>query len=300
MSLLSDTQGRPERVRSLLRLLDALGGRASRDEVDTWMMPGSFRDTEKSLSQVNQTVGCARSLGLVEDDGDALVLSVDPVPSDMQVFLDLVHARLCDPQNEADNVLFRAYACVVLETARTGNTDWLAKPKTITEIAPSINRILAHGESDQRVFNTTKAPPWRVWMVALGLAVEGGNALPYLFPQPAERLTRELPAIADAHGRGVEIPAATFMAEVARRMPYLDGGQVYARVAAQFVEVHRWQSRAGRVTNVVSEALRDLHDEGTIELIARADAADALSLHHEIGSPLRSFVGVIIRDGAGQ
>ncbi|KIG17584.1 hypothetical protein DB30_03065 [Enhygromyxa salina] len=227
------------------------------------------------------------------------MLSVDPAPNGMEAFLDLVHARLCDPQNEADDVLFRAYACVVLETERTGNTDWLAQSSAA--IATSINRILAHGESGaQRVFNNTKAPAWRAWMVALGLAIEGGNTLPYLFPQPAQRLIRELPAIADAHGRGVEIPAATFMAEMGRRMPYLDGGQVYARVAAQFAEVHSWRLRAGWVTTVVSEALRDLHDEGTIELVARADAADALSLHREIGSSLRSFVGVIVRDEADQ
>lgn len=300
MSLLSDTQGRPERVWSLLRLLDALGGRAARDEIDTWMIPASFRENEKSPSQVSQTVGSARSLGLVEDDGNDLVLRVDPLPEDMQAFTDLIHARLIDPQNEADSVLFRAYACVLLETARTGNTDWLVN-QTLPDIAIYINRILVRGENgDQRVFNKDKAPAWRAWMVALGLAVQGGKALPYLFPQPAERLTRELPAIADAHGRGVEIPAATFMAELGRRMPYLDGGQVYTRVAAQIAEEHGWRLRAGWVSNVVSETLRDLHDEGAIELIARADSPDALSLHHEAGSPLRSFVGVIVRDGGAQ
>ena len=74
MSLLSDTQGRPERVWSLLRLLQALGGRVPRSDVNTWMMPASFRDSEESLSQVTQTIGSARSLGLVEDDGDVRVV----------------------------------------------------------------------------------------------------------------------------------------------------------------------------------------------------------------------------------
>ena len=300
MSLLSDTQGRAERVWSLLRLLDALGGRALSKDIDTWMMPASFRRDEASLSQVHQTVGCARSLGLVSDDKNHLVLMVDPVPANMQAFTDLVHARLCDPPNEVDTILFRAYACVVLETERTGNTNWLAD-QPISDIAIYINRILGLGGSgDQRLFNKDKAAAWRAWMVAVGVAVEGGRTLPYLFPQPAERLIRELPAMADAHGRGVEIPAATFMAEMGRRMPYLDGGRVHARVAAQFAEEYSWRSRAGWVSNVVSETLRDLHDDGAIELIPRSDAPDALSLHYEVGSALHSFVGVIIRDGGAQ
>ncbi|MCA9713727.1 MAG: hypothetical protein H6713_17565 [Myxococcales bacterium] len=296
MSLLSDTQGRPERVWSLLRLLQALGGRASRGDVDTWMMPASFRDSDKSLSQVAQTVGSARSLGLVDDDGDELVLLVEDVPATMQGFADLAHYRLCEPLNDADAVVFQAYACVIVETARKGNSDWLAEQKA-AEIANFINRVLVHGEdSDLRRFNKEKAPAWRAWLVALGLAFEA-SALPYLFPQPAERIARELPAIAASLGIDVEIPATKFVNELGRRMPYLDGGSVHKQLADRIAAVHDWRQREGSLSNVLSEALRDLHDEGVIELRARADAKDALILDHDPGSPLRSFVGVVICGG---
>jgi hypothetical protein len=291
MSLLSDTQGRPERVWSLVRLLDALGGRVTRDDLHSWMMPVSFRENDKSLSHVSQTLGSARSLGLVSDEGNEIKLELD-LPDDITAFMDLVHQRLCTPHNEADRVLFHAYACVVLETERTRGTDWLTDQNT-EQIASRINTVLVGNESE-RVFNNSKVPAWRAWMVALGLAFEGASGFPHLFPQPAERLLRELPAIVAKHGRGVEIRASTFMAEVAERMPYVDGGSIHTQIADQM----QMPRRPGWIGNVLSEALRDLHDDRVIELISRADAPDSLSLAQETGSLLRSFVSVIIPDGS--
>lgn len=300
MSLLSDTQGRPEGVWSLLRLLDALGGRAPRDDVDRWMMPVSFRSSDKSISHVSQTVGCARSLGMVADEARDLTLALATVPQTIEAFSDLVHQRLIAPPNQADGIVLKVYACVVLQTTRTGGTNWLAE-QTIPDIASDFNRVLMRGEDgDDRVFNQYKAAPWREWIIAMGLGFAGGgkNALPYLFPQPAARLLRELPALADDLGVGVEIPAATFMHALAQRMPYLDGGTTYTHVASLVAEEHGWQPRAGWISNVLSEALRDLHEDGKLSLVARTDAADSLSLSHDPASPLGSFVAVVIRDGA--
>lgn len=293
MSLLSDTQGRPERVWSLLRLLAALDGRATTGDIETWMMPPPFRTAERSLVQVHQTVGCARSLGFVRDEDDTLVLDV-VVPASLEAFGDLVHERLCHPPNEADRVVLRAYACCLAITEKAGgSTEWLTE--NADRIAGHLDDALQRIDpSPQRLFNATKAPAWRAWLVALGLAVEGA-ALPSLYPQPTARMARLLPTIAQTNGWDVEIPARTFVDELAARMPYLEGGSLFTEAASSC----GFKPRPGWLGGIASEALRDLHDEGAIELRSRADARDALSLHAEAGARQRSVVGVVIpREGA--
>ncbi|MED5370941.1 MAG: hypothetical protein VX899_08020 [Myxococcota bacterium] len=293
MSLLSDTQGRPERVWSLCRLLDALGGQARRDEVETWMMPASFRENEKSLVQVRQTIGAARSLGVVRDDGSEIALQVEVLPDSLPSFSDLAHGMLRDQPSDADIVMMRAYACVVLETERTDGTSWLAE-QSDKQIADRIDEVLRTGEDiETRLFNPTKIAPWRAWMLALGLGFEGGPALPTFFPQPAERILRELPKLRSESGTTGEIPASTFMSLLAARMPYLDHGAVSEEISSKM----GYRLRPGWVSRVVSEALLDLHDDGVLRLVSRADAPDALSLVGDATSPVKSFVGVVLLDG---
>lgn len=287
MSLLSDTQGRPERVWSLLRLLDALGGRVARGAVDTWMMPPAVRAHDKSLSQVQQTVGCARSLGFVRDDGGDLVLAIDLPPS-TDAFLDRLHDRLCDPPNREDELVLRAYACTLALTAGDGgSTKWLEQKVAV--IAGRIDAVAGDDKTATRDFNSTKAPAWRSWLVALGLAVSG-DALPYLQPSPAARLARVLPGIADRFGWGEEIAAADFVAAVAERLPYLDGGDLWIDACRRCGV--RLPPR--QLSNTLSEALSDLEDEGRLTLINRADAGEAWSLHPESTRRHNAFVGVTI------
>lgn len=295
MSLLSDTQGKPERVHSLLQLVSSLGGRAPKDQLLTWMMPRSFRNDDQSLVQVRQTIGCSRSLGLARDDGDDLVLDEDvAVPADPLEFADLAHCRLRDAPSEPDRVVMLAYAYFVLETARTGSTNWI-HDQSGEKVANQINAVLQRSADPgaDRLFNSTKYGAWRDWMVALGLGYEAGKTLPSFFPHPAERLARELRHIVRLHGKGTEIPASTFVKAVAVQMPYLDGGAVFEDVAGRL----GWRPKGGWVTSVLSESLRDLHDEGVLHLIGRADAPDALSLAPDVSSPLKAFVGVVIPNG---
>jgi len=291
MSLLSDTMGQPERVWSLCRLLEAIGGRGERAEVERWMMPASFRATEKSVIQVNQTLGAARSLGVVAGEADEVLLRMDEVPSDIADFMDEAHRRLRDEPSDADQIVLEVYACTLVETERFGSTEWLAA-RTVKQIAEHIDDVLQGAQRGAtRLFNSTKFAPWRRWMLALGLGYESPGVLPAFYPQPAERISREVRSMEFAVGE--EIPAQAFMTALRRRMPYLDHGEVFDAVCKRA----GFQLRPGWLSRVTSEALLDLHDEGVLRLVARADAPDAFSLVSDVTSPVRSFVGVILNVG---
>ena len=295
MSLLSDIQGRPEGVHSLLQLLAAFGGRLPRDEITTWMMPASFRREEKSVSAVSQTIGCARSLGLAEDRGSDVCLAVDTVSHDPGGFADLVHARLRDAAADADRVMFLAYAYFILRTEQEQGTGWI-DDRSVKEVAGQLNSVLqvAENSDEEGNFNSSKYPAWRAWMVTMGLGFEASTILPSFFPQPSERLGRELPALIAILGQGEEIPAFSFLEALAQRMPYLDGGHIYHEVAARM----RWRPSGDALGIVLSEALRELHDEGRFELVMRGDAADAVSLAPDPIHKPSAFVGVVIHNGA--
>lgn len=294
MSLLSDTQGHPERVWSLLRLLDALGGSTPKEDIATWMMPASFRQSDDSVKNVQQLIGAARSLGLVVDKDGELALTIDRVPEDMIAFSILAHQKLREEPAEADAIMLQVYACIVLETERTGGTNWLNEHKS-SEIADRINAILEKGvQTETRLFNKTKLTAWRRWMIALGLGVEAGRILGTFYPHPAEGLSRELIVIREEHGSDKEIPAGVFIKALARQMPYLDGGSVYKDISDRL----GYQPQSGRVSRVLSEALLDLHAEGCLRLVPRADASDALTLVSHATSAIRSFAGVVISGGA--
>src|SRR5437762_5592214 len=109
MSLMSDTQGTPERVWSLVRLLGAHGGEMPRHDVKEWLDPLE-RDTLGTA--VANTIGAASSLGLVSTDnnGKSLRLEVSDLPRDIDCFSDWVHDRLAKlPGDDSDAIVLAAF-----------------------------------------------------------------------------------------------------------------------------------------------------------------------------------------------
>jgi len=80
MSLLSSTQGTPERVWSLVSALHANGGTLDRTETIEWLNPGFLRDGQDIRERpdaLNQTLGAASSLHAIELDRDSVRLSLN-------------------------------------------------------------------------------------------------------------------------------------------------------------------------------------------------------------------------------
>ncbi|MFZ6181623.1 hypothetical protein [Nannocystis pusilla] len=293
MSLLTYTQGRFEGVRSLVRLLHAHQGRMPRALVLKWMQPEAFQSERGATKPVEQLIGCARSLRLVEDVQRDLVLVGEPGPTDPVAFADRVHAILRDEPDPGDRVMFLVYAWFVVKIEQHGGTQWIADA-TVNDLTDEAEAALAKHSPDERAdtFNSTRFSAWCSWIVALGLGHEAA-CLPAFFPHPSERLSRELPSCVRELGVNVEIPARGFLDVLKQRMPYLDGGAIWKDVAARSGFVPR-EKTLGRV---LSEALRELHDEGRLQLIMRGDSAGAVALASDPLHAVATFSAVRLAEG---
>jgi hypothetical protein len=288
MSLLSSPQGAPDRVWSVLGALEANGGRLSRPALLAWINPvfvqGGIARTITGEPD-GQALGSASSLELVHRDGGDYQLT-RTAPASFRVFADEVHDRLCRIGSEdPDFVVLQVFAFVVAETDRRRSTLWLMI--NAVDLADTINVGLGEQSESQtdRAFNTSKMAAWRRWLAFLGLITELPDRMSF-YPYVADRLLREL--VRANLPRGEEIPAARLLEVVARRLPYLDGGLLHAAATTGDRPAGR------RLSRVLSTALRDLHDEGTIEIRVRGDAADVHELAPDL-HPLKSLQSIVLK-----
>ena len=284
MSLMSDTQGTPERVWALVRLVAARGGRIPREEVRHWLDPISWDASESTA--VAQTVGAASSLELVNLDATtkSLILGINKIPGDPLAFTDWIHERLVGlPSLHPDAVVLRAFAWFVANSAKQQGTTWM-NGLSNQNIADSIRSALGH-DSEGATFNATRYPRWRDWITFLGLGYDvplKGSTI--FFPYVIERMRRLRDDIFKDVNTSVEIDAKAFLERLARRMPYLDGGTLFDDMAQRV----GWSPTSRQLSSVMSTALRGLHDCGTLELRMYGDTRDAWSLSpdptHKIGA----------------
>jgi len=274
MSLLSATQGSPERVWSLLRLLDAHGGTLSREELLIWLNPEFTRREGTSISQLsaaNQTIQAALSLDLITADAKNYSLTGTNAPQTFLEFADVVHERLCNTdEGDPDRVLLDAYAWVVLKIEREEGFGWLTSWRN-SRLADEVNHDLRAADQvdDSRKFNDTKIPSWRAWLAALGLQVELPTSGHY--PYIAERLAREL--LASDLPLERELPAKQVLEVIAHRMPYVDDGKFMKEVLAR-----KGDTPPRHLSRVLSVSLRDLQEEGVLVVGVRGDSSEMVQL----------------------
>lgn len=295
MSLMSDTQGTPERVWSLVNLLRAHGGGLSREGVRVWLDPF---DTDTQGTAIQQTTGAAASLDLVESDrsaGSVRLLASD-LPGTLADFADWVHAKLVrTPPEHGNSVVLEAYAWFIATCAREESTVWIER-----ESADSLTdriRVDLTSETEQGRFNKTRYPRWRDWIAFMGLGLDlpipSGQSF---YPSATIRLEREMATLRDRFGTGAEITAEAFLNALVRRMPYLDGGDLFRTAATRI----RWPPPARRLSIVSSSALRDLDDDGVLELKMHGDAPNAFTLHPDPTHKKQAFVSVVLKPGEGR
>ena len=114
-----------------------------------------------------------------------------------------------------------------------------------------------------------------------------------LYPTITERLERELSVLVDTLSPVTEHVFADFLVSLGQRMPYIDGGALFIDLAQR--EGLRPMGR--RLSRVLSNALRDLHDDGRIELIAVGDTAGMYELVGE-AHPVRTVTSIRFTLGA--
>lgn len=299
MSLLSSTQGTPERVWSLIGALAANGGTLPRSEAHDWLNPG-FLVADQTISEkataFAQTLGAATSLGVVRPEAGLLRLDPSCTATAFGDFCDWVHDRLVSLDSHAkDAVVLETYAYIAAESHRQGSLAFVHS-WTADAFADAADKALPDEADDdgERRINRTKLPTWRRWLDCLGLSI----ALPGVslsHPSADARLAREVSHIAvGPEETGIELPAEACLQRLAQRLPYLDGGRMFAETARR---IGHAPSRR-QLSPLLSASLRNLHDEGVIELRLRGDAGDVVHLSPESTHQVQTFHGVMILGGA--
>lgn len=290
MSVLARPQGIPERVWSLVAGLNALGGRADRATFEALINPGFKKDgieirTKAELA--GDAWGAASSLGLIQSDRGEATLKV--VFASLEEFADHLHDHLANlPPGDSNSVIFEAYAWVAAESSRRGDLGWIYDLDRGAFADQANMALVDQGGEDGRPINETKMVPWRRWLVFMGMGVP--LPLPNVsdFPSPASRVARELrraglPAEA-------EITADRFLATLAERMPYLDGGRLFLQACQRIGHTPRPLT----LSPLLSAALWDLHDETVIALRPRGDSTDAVRLSGDPSHAIQTFNSVVL------
>jgi hypothetical protein len=287
MSLMTDTQGTPERVWSLVGLLRAHDGELGREAIKTWLDPFG---TDTKGTAIQNTIGAGASLDLIEPDRAAgtVRLVADDLPDTLSGFADRIHGKLVQtPLDHANSVVLEAYAWFVATCAREKGTTWIER-----ESADSLTeriRVDLTPEGEEGRFNKTRYPRWRDWIGFMGLGLD----LPIprgqsFYPSVTTRLDREMAVLRERFGTDAEISAENFLTALTERMPYLDGGELFQTATKRI----RWSPPARQLSIVLSTALRDLDDDGVLELKMYGDAPNAFTLHPDPTQRKRAFIAV--------
>lgn len=285
MSILSNPQGTPERVWSLVSGLAALGGTLPRGEFLSILNPGYSAGGQEIAANENNAAngtGTATALELVERRGDEIQLRNVGALTTPSHLADYVHDFLCSRGvGNIEAVIAEAYAWLVVESHDRRDLGWLYELGK-DEFADAVNTGLVGEDEDGRLMNSTKVTAWRRWLLFMGLSVKlPGNFIEY--PLPAKRIEIELQRA--NVGPETSMPAAEFLELLAARCPYLDRGRLFKQACKR----KSYTADDRLLSAVLSNALRDLSSNGKLSLKLSRDTADAITLCADPTTPNVSF-----------
>ncbi|WOJ88376.1 hypothetical protein RZS28_11050 [Methylocapsa polymorpha] len=292
MSLLSNTQGSPERVWSVLTALATFGGQ-SRAELESLLNPGSLKagvTTLVNTANVRQVISAASSLGGVDGDRSSVSTHVGVAVIDQPSMSDWVHDVLCGIESSAkDAVVLETYAWLIARSERMGSMSWIYELTAESFADQAAAGLIGDDDDGGKKMNKEKVVAWRRWLVFLGLATAMPAPMP-ANPSPAARIHRELQR---ASAQGSMQSADEFLGLLSERMPYLDRGRLYLQACERLSQ----PSSPRRLSPVLSAALRELQDEGALDLQQLGDSPDVVSLSPDPTHPTQGFVQVSIAAG---
>jgi hypothetical protein len=291
MSLLSNTQGSPERVWSALACL-ATFGEQSRGELENLLNPGSLKAgvaTLVNIANVRQVISAASSLGGVDRDRSSASTGVGLAIADQRSISDWMHDVLCRLHTEAkDAVVLETYAWLVARSEQAGSMSWIYELSADAFADQAAAGLVGDDDDGGKKINKEKVVAWRRWLVFLGLATSMPAPMP-AHPSPAGRISRELQR---ASIQGLTLSADEFLGVLSTRMPYLDRGHLYIQACRRLSR----PPTPRQISPVLSAALRELQDEGSLDLQQIGDSPDVVNLSPDPTHPTKGFVRVKIAE----
>lgn len=294
MSVLSQPQGTPERVWSLIDGLQAAGGILQAEDYSALLNPGYVREGNMvaiSPTQAKDATGVSTNLNLVvkEEDNYRLV-GTSLITS--EIFPDLVHDIFlaCAP-GEPDAVMLDAYAWLIAESHRRKDLAWCTTMDNNSFVDAMRAGLKGEDDDGSRTMNTTRLPAWRRWQVFLGLcqALPATEKTNYWHFSPARRIAREL--VRAKVPIETSISLTEFLGVVAERCPYLDGGSKFSSVCNSLGYVHSPRELSAALT----VGLRELEADGLLEFSLIGDSSDAVQFLSDPSFRTNSFNRVSVR-----
>lgn len=292
MSVLARPQGWPERVWSYVAGLEALGGSAEREQIEALINPGYLKDGAKvhtAATMAGDIFGAARSLALITQDRQRVTLCDGVETSDFEVFADALHDRFASPAaDDTNRVMFETYAWFVAESDRQGHLAWLTELSN-PQLADAAIQGLRGEDEDGRPMNPTKLVAWRRWMGRLGLMIDLPLTKAPDHPHATARTARELARGGLAPGD--RLTHREFLRRLVERQPYFDTGRLFVQACARMDHT----PKPDRLSPLLSATLRDLHDDGRIQLELPGDSGDGLTLTGAEDHEVTNFNNVTIK-----
>jgi hypothetical protein len=267
----------PPRLHAMVRLVSRLHN-PTREDIYDLLQPTKLLSKLKDQNTANDVYTAARQSGLLLED-EAKIVRLQAEAQDVEQLADFRRAMqrklLHITDDSSNNYLLNIF-----------NAWYAVQEERIFQLTSKDFEIRFNDEifpgSEGRDFNTTKYNGWRNWTVFLGLGWPmrfSGRDL--VVPDANERL---LPLLDELLPDGEKIVLfSTFMEQLAEYCPELDGGRLFERC---------WQAsrgaekRGNRLSLMLSNALRVLHDSGAIELVSQSDAPVRWQLYAAVGHPL--------------
>lgn len=234
---------------------------ATPDSIRTLLQPAGLPDLKDSSNQAAHHLKAARELSLVvEDDEKHLRLAYavrDGKPS-AKVAIVTGFDRSVLASSDLEPWFGRLYSYVIARGEDGIPPDGASRKMLCTQFNDALP---AHIERTNPL-NETKLGNYVRWFSYIGLGWRDPSKR--FVPDPTERLSRSLPAI---FGSSRRLDAIAFMAALAQVCPELDGGALFLDATE---EHYRMSDRV--CTGALALALRNLHDEGVIELDCPKDS----------------------------
>jgi len=233
---------------------------ASTSSIERLIQPKGLPDLTSSSKQATQHLNAARELRLITQDEEGNCRLAKTVregkPTSNQMILEAFD-QLVLSDAKIEPWFGRIYAFVVARSRIIPGSRG-ARDDLCTEFSDALPMHVDKANPA----NSTKLSHYLRWYcyVGLGWYDPAGSFV----PDPTVRLRRSLARI---FGSSKRMDAADFMSTLAVVCPELDAGALFSEVAASVF------NKADRIcTSALAIALRNLHDEGVIQLDCPADS----------------------------
>jgi len=288
VALLNLTAFTPQMAYAVCSTLDALGGMADRDLVERWMSPTAIYsedDRPKGAGVgLSEAISLCERLDLVARENGSL--SSREHFDSLEHFRRVLLARVLEPERNTD-LFSESRAGVVQAHELTRALTWFGQLRATQGPYSTANYERFQTSGLRVIQNDTRWNVFDRWVVFLGFGWRLGEGV---IPDPTRAIVGELD---DLLPIGADAPLPSFVAQLAERLPVLDGGRYHAAYLEAVGRTGEWDVR--RLSEPLSLALIRLERRGILELYGRGDAesrvlrlGDDVDRSHQFAKRVRS------------